>query len=375
MRITPPFTPLTNNELFAADERSAQLVVRATTDDVVIDIDGRQFVSPTTHGAAVVEVAGLAPDTGYTAVLSDSDGRSLGELTFRTRPRLGEVIARFATVSDVHLGAAEFGPAKRIQDDDPTPHTLRCGRAAVAECAAWGAELLLVKGDLTDTGVRDEWVLAQQMLANAPIPFRVTPGNHDQWKTRELDPGEGASMLGVSADPVQTVELDGVRLVLADTSKPNKGTGDMARMRNDLVEAATTDTPTFIGIHHNIQRLPIPWFWPPGTPSTNAMPVVDALAAANPSLFLSSGHTHRNRAHHLGPDGRVTYTEVSATADYPGVWAGYEVTERSIRQTVRRIASPEAVSWTESTRAALAGVWPRWSQGQLSDRCVDAIFQ
>jgi len=88
--------------------------------------------------------------------------------------------------------------------------------------------------------------------------------------------------------------------------------------------------------------------------------------------LLSSGHTHRNRRHRIGPNGSVTYTEVSATADYPGCWAGYEVTESAIRQTVRRIASPAATSWTEATRSAIRGVWPRWSQGLLEDRCVDA---
>ena len=370
-RFTPPFSGLVDQEVFAVEAHSVQLIVRAPTDTVTVDIDGRHLVSETTAGVAVVDVADLQPDTTYRAALSDGDGRSLGELQPKTRPSLGEVMARFATISDVHLGAAQFGPARRIHDEDAVPHTLRCGRAAVNEAAAWGAELLLVKGDLTDTGIREEWDLAAEMFRDSPIPFRITAGNHDQWKSREVDPADGAAMLGVSADPVQSIDLPGIRLVLADTSAPNKGTGDMTPIADRLVAAVSTPTPAFVAMHHNIQRLPIPWFWPPGTASTNAAPVLAELAEANPTLFLSSGHTHRNRRHRLGPNNQITFTEVSATADYPGVWAGYEVTERGIRQTVRRIASPAALSWTEATRAAIGGIWPRWSQGRLQDRCVD----
>ncbi len=373
-----PFTKLVDQEVFAVDERSAQLVVRSSHESVAVDIADTRIVSATTRGAAVIDVDGLEPATTYRAKLSTGDGQSLGELNLTTRPSLGPVISRFATISDVHLGAESFGPDPRIKDDRANgddAYPLRNGRAAVAEATAWGAEQLLIKGDLVDTGARSDWQLAKEMLADAQIPFRVTAGNHDHWQSREMDPPEGAELLGVSSNSVQRIDLDGVRLVLADTSKPGKGSGDMAPIRDELIDAVSVDTPAFVGLHHNIQQFPIPWFWPPGIPSTNAQPVVDALAKANERLFMSSGHSHRNRVHHIGPDQSVTYTEVSSTSDYPGAWAAYEVTENGIRQTVRRIGSPEAIRWTEATRSALGGVWPRWSQGRLEDRCVDAVFR
>jgi len=370
--VTAPFSQLIDQEVFAVDERSAQLVVRASTEHVSVDIDGRNVQALAPSGVAVVEIDDLAADTAYEAVLSDAEGRSLGELALRTKPTNGTVLSRFATISDVHLGAAKFGPARSITDDFDVPYAFRCARAAIDEAAAWGAEVLLIKGDLTDTGAEEEWDQAQRLFAESPLPFLFTPGNHDQWHTRELDPSAGAQLLGVPSDAVQSHDLDGVRLVLADTSKPDKGTGDLARLEAPLLDIVNVERPVFLGLHHNIQRAPLPWFWPPGTPSTNANPVIDALHAVNSAMFVSSGHTHRNRRHQIGPAGAVTYTEVSATADYPGCWAGYEVTESAIRQTVRRIASPAATSWTESTRAALGGIWPRWSQGRLDDRCVDA---
>ena len=377
-RFTTPFSGLVDQEVFAVDERSAQLLVRAQTDTVFVDIDGQHIEAPTTLGVAVIDVADLSPSTDYEAVLSDANGRSLGELSLTTRPSIGPIISRFATISDVHLGAEAFGPSPSIEDHKPgnvEPYALRSGKAAVAEAVGWGAELLVVKGDLTDTGSNSDWELARQLLAGCPIPYLLTPGNHDNWNSRDLDPAEAFERLGASSDPVQHRDLDGVRVVVADTSKPSKGSGTLSPRAAELQAAVRTDTAVFLGIHQNIQRTPIPWFWPPGIPSTDAMPVVDELSALNQRLFISSGHTHRNRAHQIGPKQRVRFTEVSSTADYPGVWAGYEVSQSAIRQTVRRIASSTATSWTEQTRGALGGVWPRWSQGRLADRCVDLGYE
>ena len=374
-RFSAPFSALLDNEVFAVDERSAQLIARSHTGAVSVDVAGQSFTSETTEGVAVIEVTGLRADTPYRALISDADGKPVGELDLRTRPTLGTITSRFATVSDVHLGTDSFGGARHIVDGRDEPYPLRCGRAAVREAAQWGAEVLVVKGDLTDTGSASDWDLAQQMFEGLTIPFMFTPGNHDVWKSRELDPSEGAGLLGLPDAALQTHELDGIRLVLTDTSKPDQGSGDLARSGEALLDVTAGDTPVFLGLHHNIQRAPVTWFWPPGIPSTNAMPVVDSLAARNSNLFISSGHTHRNRIHWIGPDQRVAYTEVSATADYPGVWAAYEVGERGIRQTVRRIAHPDATSWTEKTRAALGGVWPRWSQGRLADRSVDLLHE
>ena len=372
-RVSAPFSALLDNEVFAVDERSAQLIVRSMAETVVINVAGQEIVANTTAGVAVVNVTGLEPDTLYSASIADDLAGSLGALDLRTRPSLGSIHARFATVSDIHLGTNSFGGGRSITDDHVEPYPLRCGRAALAEASEWGAEVLLVKGDLTDTGAVSDWDLAKEMFADATIPFMFTPGNHDVWKSRDLDPAEGAGLLGLSDARLHSHDLDGIRLVLADTSKPNRGSGDLARSTEELLDVAAVDDPVFLGLHHNIQRAPVTWFWPPGIPSTNAMPVVDSLAKVNPRVFISSGHTHRNRAHWLGPNRNIPFTEVSATSDYPGVWAAYEVGERGVRQTVRRISHHDATSWTERTRAAMFGIWPRWSQGRLVDRCVDLL--
>lgn len=366
-----PLSTLHDVEVFAADSSSAQLLVRSSTDDVTAVIGDRRATAPTSAGVAAITISGLDPATSYPVELVDATGNPRGRTDVTTRASIGSISARIATISDIHLGLEEFGVGRKLVDDHAEPYALRCARAAIDEAVAWGAELLLIKGDLTEAGAESDWALAGDLLDGLDIPVLFTPGNHDVWNTRELEPAEGAQSIGLDFAPVQTVDLSGVRVVLADTSRAGRGTGDLARMTDELVDAVACDQPVLLAFHHNIQRVPIPWFWPPGISSPNAQRAVRAIESVNPRLFLTSGHTHRNRVHRLGRDRQIPYTEVSSTSDYPGVWAGYEVSDRTIRQTVWRIGRPDVVDWTERTRRVLGGVWPRWSQGLLDDRCVD----
>lgn len=368
-----PFSKLHEQEVFAVEAERVQLCIRANSPEVTVDVAGQRVTATTKLGVAVVAVEGLHPNTTYTASLETVDGNQFGQLSFTTRPPLLGSTRKFATISDVHLGATEFGGQPSITEPEGTypPFALRCAKAAVDEAIAWGAEVLVIKGDLTDTGANDDWELAHDLLDDLTIPVMATWGNHDVWKTREVDPSDVEGTFTFDSSPVTSADLGPLRIVLADTSIPNRGHGDLARHSDRMLAECDTGGPVFLGIHHNIMRTPLPWFWPAGIPSTNARPVLSELAKVNPNTFISAGHTHRNRRHGLGPDGGLTFTEVSATADYPGAWAGYEVSADIIRQTVKRTAAPEAVGWSERHRSALKGVWARWAQGRLDDRCVD----
>ena len=119
-------------------------------------------------------------------------------------------------------------------------------------------------------------------------------------------------------------------------------------------------------MHQQPMRWPIPTYLPAGIPAAEAHRALTALGAANPRTLVTSGHTHRHRRRHVGP---VTVTEVGSTKDFPGTWAGYEVHEGGIVQTVRRIAEPSCIRWTDHTRRAALGVWQLWAPGRLADRC------
>lgn len=371
-QIKLPFSALADNEVFAVDDTSVQLIVRSTSPSatqVTVRLHGIERSIPVQGGLGVVTIDGLEPESRFQIEVLTEDRQVADTLTGRTRNSLTGA-TKIATISDVHLGAEEFGPAAKIVDTGSVPYPLRCGRAAIDEALAWGAEALVIKGDLVDTGARDEWAMAETLLADVSIPVMITSGNHDVWGTREVMPAEGARSIGRQIDDVAVLDVGNVRIVLVDTSIPGRGWGQLARHHRAVVDAVGVDSPVLLCLHHHLQRAPLPWFWPPGIAPKEGMEVVSAAVERNPFTFITSGHTHRNRRHRL-LDGKVTFTEVSATSDYPGVWAGYEITADTIRQTVRRIASPEATSWTESTRAALGTAWPRWSQGRIDDRCVD----
>ncbi len=117
--------------------------------------------------------------------------------------------------------------------------------------------------------------------------------------------------------------------------------------------------------HHHFENQILPWFWPLGVQRYDSLPVLDELLAVNPDLVVSSGHTHRNR---IRRHGTALVTEVSSPKDFPGVWAGYSIHPDGVRQTVRRVADPDCISWNDRTHAAVAGIWGKWSPGGLRHR-------
>ena len=140
------------------------------------------------------------------------------------------------------------------------------------------------------------------------------------------------------------------------------------RTHTGAVIAAVRDAPhgVLMAMHHQLQAHTVTEIWPPGIPTQASRRFLDAVGEAHPHTLITSGHTHRHRRWTRGP---VTVTQVGATKDYPGVWAGYVVHEGGIRQVVRRITVPDCIVWTERTRAAALGLWPVIASGRLSSRC------
>jgi hypothetical protein len=118
--------------------------------------------------------------------------------------------------------------------------------------------------------------------------------------------------------------------------------------------------------HHYPARHRLPTFWPPGVPGPDADRFFAALARANPDAIYTAGHTHRNRRYHRHG---ITVTEVGSPKDWPGTWAGYIVHEGGIRQVVRRVGTPDVLTWTDHSAWAAFGTWGLWSPGALADRC------
>lgn len=289
-------------------------------------------------------------------------------------PPPGAELCRVATINDLHIGSTTFGVFQRMREPPaPVPHAVRCTRSAIDDALAWGAQLVIVKGDLTHGGKEAEWATVGELLAGIPVPVAVVPGNHDLKPYRHVEPQPALAAHGLHlVHGVEVIDMPGVRVVLADTTVPDSDRGRIAHLSDDIGRVAARATGgVLVALHHHPQAHRLATFLPTGIPGPESNAFLRALAAANPRSWVATGHSHRHRRHtRFG----LTVTEVGSTKDFPGTWTGYVVHEGGMRQVVRRIGDPSCLPWLDRTRWAAFGAWGRWSPGRLADRCFTVTW-
>lgn len=369
MAPTFPFTGLDPVEIFAIEDTVAQLVWRRLpAGELGVIVDGQKLPMGAAGSPGAAEISGLRPNTVSTFDIA-IDGQLICQRRMHTEPEIaGPELSRIATISDLHLGEEGFGLLKEMRER-PKPtvgYPMRCARAAVREAVAWGAQLLVIKGDITEDGKPAHWDLVDEFLDDIPIPVMALPGNHDTTrKNCSLDAAVELQRRGLFAEPVQVCDMPGVRVVAADSTIPGHSWGRIGCHTDALCDAVDVSTPVLLFLHQHLEERRLPTFWPLGTPRRDAAVTLEALLGINPDLLVSSGHTHRNRARRHGS---AVITEVGSTKDHPGVWAGYVVHHGGVRQVVRRVAEPSCLEWTERTHAVVGGIWGQWSPGRIEDR-------
>lgn len=284
----------------------------------------------------------------------------------------GELLARFATVNDVHFGEVRcgvveghedtIGPILQAEPDEP-PYPVTMNQAAVAEIQAADVDAVFVKGDLTTTGTDDEYADFLDTYGTA-FGDRLTHvrGNHDAYRGQSY------------ADwPVQRVDLPGVTVVLLDTTVPFRSSGGLTLEQLDELDeiAAEADRPVVVLGHHHV--------WDPSSaerPDTYfgihpdwSERLVEVAARRPRIVGYFAGHTHRNRVRRFAATGAMPWVEVACVKDFPGAWAEYRVHEGGIVQLHHRISAPEALDWTERTRGMFLGMYGQYAFGKLEDRC------
>ncbi|MDP8954730.1 MAG: metallophosphoesterase [Actinomycetota bacterium] len=367
-------TPLS---VFTVEDTAAQLTWGSLPEGRLRVHAGDASVVVGGAGPGAALLTGLPPGADLDLVAESDDGttRWLGPLRTLTPPP-GRELFRFATVNDIHLGDPRFGRLPMVSHPDDgaggPPPPERCLRAAVAELAAWGAQLIVAKGDITDHGSVEEWETAAKVLSAPGVPVEAMLGNHDVCRgaVDGTDILAGAGITLSSGAP-QARDLPGVRLVVTDTTVAGKNRGTGLRLGDVAPLVAEAEGPAVVALHHHPQRHRTMTHPPRGIPGNEAMPFLDAVAEANPATLVIAGHSHRHRRHRWGP---LTVAEVGSPQDYPGTWAGYVVHEGGIRQVVRRVADPDAIAWTESTRDCFLGLWGRWSPGTRDQRCFSLTW-
>lgn len=339
---------------------------------------GNEWSSHHPGGPGAIELYGLRPATTYDIELTvDGAGHHHTKQIVQARTLDdpgGQELFRFATISDLHLGTGHFGFLKTMREahEPPELFSIRCARSAMAAAQAWGAQLLVIKGDAVHHRLESHYqILADLVDEFDNMEMLLLPGNHDVDLKSEvpLPISVGRRGLAFETEPCAR-RFPGLRLITTDTSVPGKGSGSILSTQDavlDLAASAEQGEGVVMACHHQFQPYRLATHWPPGISGEEANPFLAKLGSTAPGGFVTSGHTHRCRAYERHS---LQLTEVSSTSDFPGSWAGYIVSEGGITQTVRRIVTPAEMDWLEHTQGALWGLWGKWSPGSIKHRCL-----
>ena len=317
---------------------------------------------------------GLQPGTEYSVFV---DGAAPSEFLPASLQTLevpaGRPLATIATVNDVHFGEFECGKLDGVMEEElgpvlrslpgeaPYPETMN--RSAIAEIESLDPDVVLVKGDLTNLGTEAEYAAFLAAYGQLGDRMRHVRGNHDAM----LD-----ATMALQGAPF-AIDVGGATLAVIDTVQPGIERGQITvpqlHWLDDL--AASVTGPVLVFGHHHLWDLDASdrsgeYF---GINPDDSEAFGAVVSARENIVGYFAGHTHRNRVRRSARARYVPFVEVSATKDYPGVWAEYQIYEHGFTQVVHRISAPKALVWTERTRPMFAGLYRAYALGPLAERC------
>lgn len=362
-------------------------------------VDGRAAaVSGGDAGTRLVRVTDLAPGRRHELAIVAEDGTRAvtdrffpGSVTTLPAPA-GRAVASFATLNDLHFGEPRFGgtllpdgdygPATSdhpavTEDEGDVPYWRAMNEDAVADINAAAVDFVMIKGDIADSGRREQFAAAAATFAGFTAPWHAFLGNHDYYGLLRGEEVDGYAALGQPRAP-RTIDVAGWRLVIIDTVEPGAHHGIFpdARLRwlaDALAETRARRIPTLILTHHQ----PVPHRYADRFPNTIAIVPAHslklfALLAEHPQVrAVLIGHTHRNRVRRYPEAGDVPFVEVHCVKDYPGGYAHYRLfDDGSFRQEARRTASARALAHATRCRDFFAGGYRTFALGALEERSL-----
>jgi 3',5'-cyclic-AMP phosphodiesterase len=178
-----------------------------------------------------------------------------------------------AQISDIHCGSPHFVPSLLER--------------AIAEINELGPDLVIVSGDLTADGFREEYELAREYVdrldCKDPI---VIPGNHD---SRNVGYVHFEELFG---DRKGERHTEGVSVVAIDSTEPDMDHGTIGRGRYGWIEERFAAHKAFLRVfvlHHHL--LPVPGTGRERNVVHDAGDALECLLRAGVHLVLS-GHKH-----------------------------------------------------------------------------------
>ena len=179
---------------------------------------------------------------------------------------------RIVQLSDLHCGQQFFLPQ----------HLER----AIAEVNEMEPDVVVISGDLTSNGFKDEYALAREYLNRIDCKSMVViPGNHD---SRNVGYVHFEDLFG---DRNSVLNVGPSTIVAVDSSEPDLDNGQVGRGRYRLIEeafAGAANLRIFV-LHHHL--LPIPGTGRERNIVHDAGDTLECLQRADAHLVLS-GHKH-----------------------------------------------------------------------------------
>jgi 3',5'-cyclic-AMP phosphodiesterase len=222
-------------------------------------------------------------------------------------------------LSDLHCGQQFFLP--------------QLLERAIAEVNELAPDVVVVSGDLTSHGFKDEYALARGYLNQIECESMVViPGNHD---SRNVGYVHFEELFG---ERNSVCRLSGVTIVAVDSSEPDLDNGQIGRGRYRWIEeqfAAPADLRVFV-LHHHL--LPVPGTGRERNIVHDAGDTLEALQRAAVDLVLA-GHKHVPYAwrlenlfvvnagtvssSRLRGNGRPCYNVIEVDGTHVDVWRKY----------------------------------------------------
>ena len=143
-------------------------------------------------------------------------------------------------LSDLHVCCSEGLAAKN-----------RFAERAIAAIARLRPDVVILTGDVTECGTREEYELVVRMLSPLDAPVYAIPGNHDD---RDVMRSVFPPLDGRTGGPLNVlVESRPLRLIGLDSTIPGRVEGALSGPTLDFLDEALSrepDVPALVFLHH-----------------------------------------------------------------------------------------------------------------------------
>lgn len=146
-----------------------------------------------------------------------------------------------AQISDTHIRADDGGAAASQL------------RKAMMQASEYGADAVLLTGDLVNDERADEYAVLAESIADPPAPLFIMPGNHDDRALMRAAFGRQHHYLPAVGPLSFVIDAFPVRVVAVDQIVPGETHGRLTEDQAEWLDAqlsAAPHKPTIVALHH-----------------------------------------------------------------------------------------------------------------------------